>query len=190
MNRRGILFIVLAIFVCCSSSYANLTNVTYADDGDGAFVCTPWSWSGNASDLAVGVYGDAYWAPGHVLFNVDTTGPEDPTLKISNSIENDSTFAWTKFTVNIYMATNFSLSNVTVTNPASWSVVSYDASSTWNGSQYVATVVYNTGPAIPNDYVSTIDFGYWVQYAASPFSFLAAWLRSGPNRPAPWPSSG
>jgi hypothetical protein len=167
MKTGWILLALFAAFICCSSTYANVTNVTYADDGDGAFVCTPWSWSGNASELTLPtIYGNQYWAPGHLIFDVQTDSAEDPTLKISNSIDNETDFAWTQFTVNIYMATNFTLSNVTVSSPGDWGVVSYDASSTWNGSQYVATVVYDNGNSIPVS--GSIDFGYWVMFSGSP----------------------
>ncbi|HUJ72133.1 MAG TPA: PEP-CTERM sorting domain-containing protein [Verrucomicrobiae bacterium] len=150
---------------------ANITNVTYASDNDGAFTCTPWSWTdvSGVSELPVSVSGDQYWAPGHLILNVLTTGGDDPTLKIDNSIDNETDFDWTKFTVNLYMAVDFTLTNVTVTAPGDWSVVSGDnQTAAWNGSEYVATVVYDTGTAIPNDGISTIDFGYWVKFSGSP----------------------
>ena len=168
MKRRGILLGVLIALICCSSSYANITNVTYASDDDGAFSCTPWSWSGNSSEVDMSVYGDLFWGPAHMFVNVETTDASDPTLKISNSIENDSSFAWTQFTVNLSMAVSFTLTNVTVTAPGDWSVVSFDQTANFAGSNYVATVVYDTGSAIPNDNVSTIDFGYWVKFSGSP----------------------
>ena len=169
MNRRGILLAVLATFVCFTSSYANITNVTYASDGDGAFTCTPWDWSGNASEVPMDIYGDLYWGPGHMRIDVLADSASDPTLKINNTIDNETSFAWTQFTVNIYMATNFTLSNVSVSAPVSspdWSVVSYDPAGIWNGSQYVATVVYDTGSSIAIS--DAIDFGYWVQFSGSP----------------------
>jgi hypothetical protein len=166
MKKGGLILIVVAALLCCSSSYANLTNVVFADDGDGAVVCNSTNWTGSATELSLSVVGNQYWQPGHVIFDVLTDSPDDPTLKINNSIDNDTSFAWTQFTVNIYMATNFSLSNVTVTAPGDWSVVSYDANGIWNGSAYVATVVYNNGNPIAIN--SAIDFGYWVTFSGSP----------------------
>ena len=169
MNRRGILLFTLVFLVCLSSSYANITNLVYADDGDGAFVCSnPGSWSGSTNELSVGVTGKQCWAPGHLLLNIYTDGADDPTLKNDNSIENDTSFAWTEFTVNLTMAVQFTLTNVDVSVPGSWSVVSFDQTANYTGSNYLATVVYNTGPAIPNDGTSTIDFGYWVKFSGSP----------------------
>jgi hypothetical protein len=166
MNRRGILLTILAAFVCFSSSYANITNVTYASDGDGAFTCTPWSWSGSASEVSMDIYGDLHWGPGHMTIDVLADSPGDPTLKLSNSIDNDTSFAWTQFTVNLTMGVGFTLTNVVVTTPGTWSVVSFDQTASYTGSNYLATVVYDSGPAIAiND---AIDFGYWVQFSGSP----------------------
>jgi len=166
MNGRGIGLCILAALLGLSSSYANITNVTYASDNDGAFACTPWSWEGNASEVPVQVSGDQYWAPGHLLLNVYTTDAGDPTLKIDNSIDNETAFAWTEFRVNLTMDVSFTLTNVAVTTPGAWSVVSFDQTANYTGSNYLATVVYDTGPAIAiND---TIDFGYWVKFTGSP----------------------
>ena len=118
-----------------------------------------------------------------MILNIETDSL-DPTLKISNSIENDTSFAWDKFTVNLTMAVPFTLTNVTVTVPGTWSVVSFDQTANLIGGNYVATVVYDTGPAIPNDGISTIDFGYWVQFSGSPSYILTQEMI-----PVPEPSS-
>ena len=184
MNGRGIVLTVLVALFCCLSSYANITNVWYRDDGDGAFNCSnPGDWSGTpTNELSLGVAGKQCWEPGHLLLDVYTDSAEDPTLKIDNSIDNDTSFAWTTFTVNIYMATNFSLSNVNVSTPSDWSVVNYNTNSTWNGSQYVATVVYDTGPSITVS--NSIEFGYWVKFSGSP-----AYTITQEMIPVPEPSS-
>jgi hypothetical protein len=176
MKRRGAILVVLAILVFCSTSRANITNVNYASDGDGVFACSPWSIDANTAELTLPtIYGDygtnspPVGTPGHLILNVLTDSPDDPTLKISNSIENDSTFAWTEFTVNLYMAVPFTVTNVSLSLPVTWSVVSGDnQTASLVGGQYKATVVYDTGAAIPADNVSTIDFGYWVKFSGSP----------------------
>jgi hypothetical protein len=113
------------------------------------------------------IYGNQYSVPGHLTINVFADSAEDPTLKINNSIDNDTSFAWTQFTVNLTMAVPFTLTNVTVTVPNTWSVVSFDQSANFTGSNYLATVVYDSGPPIPND-GSSIGFGYWVVFSGSP----------------------
>jgi hypothetical protein len=170
MNGRGMLLVVIscALIVCASVSNANITNVTYYSDGDGAFVCPNYVWEGNSAEVALYMYGDQLASPGHVLTDVYATDALDPTLKINNSIENATSFAWTQFTVNLTMDVSFTLTNVTVTTPADWTVVSFNQTAVYTGSNYLATVVYDTGTPIPNDGYSTIDFGYWVVFSGAP----------------------
>ena len=175
MEKRGILLAGLLSFILCSISSANVTNVNYASDGDGVFTCSPWSWNYNSSVVTLptitGDYVDptGVGAPGHLVLNVLTDSPDDPTLKISNSINNDSSFAWTQFTVNLYMAVQFTVTNTTLSAPAGWSLASPSTQTAFfNGTQWEATVLYQGGAAIPNDNVSSIDFGYWVQFTGSP----------------------
>jgi hypothetical protein len=169
MKKLSAILAVLTVLIFCSTSHANITNLTYASDGDGAFVCTNWSWTGNSSEVPVSVYGDQFSAPGHLLLNVLTDSAEDPTLKIDNTIENDSTFAWAQFTVNLTMAVPFTVTNTFVSTPGDWGVIgSLVQNATFTGSNYLATVVYDTGAPIANDGTSTIEFGYWVKFSGSP----------------------
>jgi PEP-CTERM motif len=175
MEKRGILLAGLLSFILCSISSANITNVNYASDGDGVFNCTAWSWNYNSPEVTLpnitGDYVDPTGTgqPGHLILNVLTDSSADPTLKISNSINNDSSFAWTAFTVNLYMAVQFTVTNTTLSGPAGWSLASPSTQTAfYNGTQWEATVLYQGGPAIPNDNVSSIDFGYWVQFSGSP----------------------
>ena len=166
MEKRAIIVIVLAVLVCCSISNASITNLTYASDGDGAFVCTPYNWEPNTNEFTLSVYGDQYWAPGHMLGDVYTDTAEDPTLTISSGIENDTTFAWTAYFVNVYMSTNFTISNVTVINPpiTNWTVVSVSPV-TYTGSNYVASIEYDTGtPVAIGD---ELDFSYKLSFLGS-----------------------
>jgi len=166
MKKQGMVLAILAVLIFCSTSRANITNMTYASDGDGAFVCNPWSWNGNASAVPVNVYGDQYSAPGHLILNVLTTDAEDPTLKIDNSIDNDTGFAWTQFTVNLTMAVPFTVTNVFVSTPADWNTISFDQAAVFTGSNYLATVIYDTGAPITTN--GGIEFGYWVKFSGSP----------------------
>jgi hypothetical protein len=168
MKGWSVLLVILAVLFLCSTSRANITNVWYRDDGDGAFVCgNPGTWSGSTSELSLGVNGKECGTPGHLLLDVYTDSPDDPTLKIDNSIDNDTGFAWTQFTVNLTMNVSFTLTNVAVNAPGDWHVVSGDnQTATFTGSDYLATVVYDTGAPIAIN--GTIDFGYWVKFSGSP----------------------
>jgi hypothetical protein len=166
MKKQSAVLVVLAVLFFCSTSRANITNVCYDSDHDGAFVCTPCSLSTNANVVPVDIYGDQHSAPGHLILNVLTDSPDDPTLNVNNSIDNETDFAWTEFTVNLTMAVPFSLTNVTVGLPLDWHVISYDPAAINTTSNFLATVVYDTGGPIPNG--GTIDFGYSVHFSGSP----------------------
>jgi hypothetical protein len=164
MEKRSAFLVGLLSLMLCSISSANITNVTAW--GDGAFAYTNWSWSGNASEVPMSIHGNQLSAPGHLTINVLATDALDPTLKISNSIDNDTGFAWTQFKVNITMAVSFTLTNVAVTAPGDWTVFSFDQTANFTGSNYLATVVYDAGTPIAP--LGSIDFGYWVQFSGSP----------------------
>jgi hypothetical protein len=103
---------------------------------------------------------------GNLMIKVLTTDSSDPTLKIDNSIDNQTGFSWTQFKVNISMAVSFTLTNVAVNLPADWTVFSFDQTANFTGSNYLATVVYDAGTPIAP--LGSIDFGYWVQFSGSP----------------------
>ncbi len=166
MIRRAITSLACASLLGCVSVYANITNVVYMDDGDGAFVCNPWWWSGNTPSLTLNVSGNQYWAPGHLIANVLTDNPNDPTIKFNNSIDNQTSFSWTKFIVKLTMDVSFNVTNVTVSTPADWMVTSFDATANFTGSNYLATVVYDAGT--PVSIGGSLDFGYWVVFSGSP----------------------
>jgi hypothetical protein len=147
----------------CSISSANITNVNAW--GTSGFSYTNWAWSGNASAVTMQSGGNQLSA-GNLMIKVLTTDSSDPTLKIDNSIDNQTGFSWTQFKVNIYMPVSFTLTNVVVNTPADWSVFSFNQTATFTGSNYLDTVVYNAGTPIPP--TGTIDFGYWVQFSGSP----------------------
>ncbi len=165
MKWRGAALGIVAILVFVSTTRANITNLTYCSDGDGAFVCSNYAWAGSSPSVNFHVYGDQFSAPGHMLTDVLTDSASDPTLTIGSSVDNDTSFAWTAYLVNVYMATNFTISNVTVTSPSNdWTVVSVSPA-TFTGSNYVANIVYDTGTPIAIG--DELDFSYQLQFASS-----------------------
>jgi hypothetical protein len=184
MKRRLSISVLVAVaaLVCCSTSRATITNAWWWDDGDGAVVCESTNWVG--SDVnTLSMYGDQYRAPGHMTGTVDTATIEDPTLKLSTAIENDTSFAWTAYDVNVYMSTNFTVSYVNVTNPSTnWTVVSYDATALFTGSNWVSHIVFDTGtPVAIND---ELDYNYKLTFSGSThYSFTQEMI------PVPEPSA-
>jgi hypothetical protein len=181
MKRRDIILIVLATMLCCSTSRASITSASWWDDGDGALLCSDTSWNPGTGVLSMS--GNQYWAPGHMLGTVKTDTEQDPTLTLATGINNDSSFAWTAFTVNVYMNNTFTLTNAAVTAPVDWTVVSVSPV-TYTGSNYVGTILFDTGTPIPNDNVSELDFSYQLHFSGgTSYSFTQEMI------PVPEPST-
>jgi len=166
MKWRGAVLAIVAILLSSSISFANITDLTYASDGDGAFVCSNYWWSGSSASLTCPVSGSQYWGPGHLLGSVTTDSPDDPTLTIASAVDNDTAFAWTAYFVNVYMNTPFALSNVVVTAPGDWSVVSV-TQPVLVGTNYVGSMEFDTGTPIPNGGVGELGFSYQMQFGSS-----------------------
>lgn len=97
--------------------------------------------------------GDQYTVPGqsaagHMNGWIQTDSPTDPTLYLGSGVDNDTSFAWTSYQVNVYMAVPFTfVGSVGVSNP----------DSTW----FVASTLQPSSPIVggpySGDYKGTLD---------------------------------
>ena len=170
MKRLIFTLVVLGGMMCCTAGKANITSATFQSDNDGAIInCPVYTWSGNVSDLSVPISGEQRWEPAHVVGTIDTTDATgDPTLTLSSSINNDTTFAWTAYIVNVYMNTTFVLSGAGVTVPGDWATAVTQPN--WNGSQYEGQLYFTAGtPVTPG---GNLDFAYTISFSgATSYSF-------------------
>lgn len=155
----------------CFVGKANITGVTYADDGDGAIVCPVYTWNGSVDELSAPIYGDQYWGPAHVVGNITTDTAADPSLILGSAIDNDTSFAWTAYHVNVYMNNPFTLSALTVFNVpiGDWAAAITQAPA-WNGSQYEGQLDFTSGT--PLAIGGELDFSYKISFTgATSYSF-------------------
>ena len=103
MNSPILTLVVLGGLMCCTVGKANITSASFQSDNDGAIInCPVYTWSGNVSDLSVPLSGEQCWEPAHVVGTINTTDATgDPTLTLSSTINNDTTFAWNAYIVNV-----------------------------------------------------------------------------------------
>jgi hypothetical protein len=148
MRTRSIILAGVTLFLTNLASNANITSLSYWDDGDGGIVCPQYTWPGGDT---VSIYGDQYFAPGHILFDVTTDSSGDPTLMLGNAIDNDTSFAWTSYEVDIWMSKTFTISAANVSGPAGWGV---DSTVQPTGPQ----TAYQDGNPIPNQYIGHLYF--------------------------------
>ncbi|MGH7992389.1 MAG: hypothetical protein ACREDQ_02660 [Limisphaerales bacterium] len=173
MKRLSFVLIVAGGLVCCSASKANITGISFADDGDGAITCPVYTWSGSASDLSAPITGEQCWEPAHVVGTITTDTANDPNLILGSAIDNDTTFAWTAYQVNVYMNNTFSLSAASVTLPADWTLASIQTTAvpvvSLHGS-YEAQILFTSGtPVAIGD---ELDFSYKISFSgATSYSF-------------------
>ena len=122
-------FFCASLVVLATSAEAGVVTAwTYQDDGDGAVVCTNAVWTdmglvNGVNTYGVSIAGDQFWQPAHIQGSVTTETEEDPTLLISNAIDNDSGVAWIGYQSKITMNKAFTISNATVSGD--WTVAAY-----------------------------------------------------------------
>lgn len=150
--------VVLAIGM---PAQAAITGITAADDGDGNLVCKFGGWKDVVVDQApeyeMGITGNQYAGPGHILGTITTNTELDPTLRIINAIDNDTAFAWTGYQVNFSMSKPFTLSSVSVLGPTGWTANYPTGSITTGTAAIVFTMPAGGTPIGVND---TITFSF------------------------------
>jgi len=102
MHKTGVLTTLVALVAFNSVALASIDTFTMADDGDGVITCEA-TW--DATPGIMTIVGDhLLWDAGHVLAeegDLTTDTEEDPTVIIANIIDNDTNFAWTKYTIKV-----------------------------------------------------------------------------------------
>ncbi len=173
MKRLSFVGILIGGLMVCSTGKANILYVQYADDGDGAITCDPTNWQGSVPDLGLNITGKQCGAPGHVIGTITTDTADDPSLILGSAINNDTSFAWTAYQVNVYMNNTFTLSAASVTLPIDWTLTSIQTTAipvvSPHGS-YEAQMVFTSGtPVAIGD---ELDFSYKISFSgATSYSF-------------------
>lgn len=162
-------FLMGAAVLFCGTANASIIQWSAADDGDGGIVCPPQSWSGVASTVTIAMTGNQYFGPAHILGSVTTDTEVDPTITLRTAVDNDTSFAWTGYHVNVAMNKPFTISAEQVFLPSDWSIAIssqpvLQSSGQWVG-QYLGQLDLTGGAAIPVG--GTLDFGYSATFIGS-----------------------
>jgi hypothetical protein len=196
MKTKVFVVFVLAFAGYCANSRATITNAFWNNDGDGAINCQQvGSFNGTTLSMA----GDQCWGPGHMLGTVQTDSPQDPTLYLGSSVNNDTSFAWTSYQVNVVMPVDFSfvanaifpnVENYPPSGPSDWTVASViaptlQATGIYAG-DYEGTINLTGGTPIPigTQQADELDFGYGITFAGSTdYSFTQEMIPMGVPEP-------
>ena len=160
MKTRHLILIAAASFLSFSNGNAAITEVTI------------YTWP--AGSDTVNIYGDQYWGPGHILADITTSSAQDPTLTLASAIDNDTGFNWNSYVVDVFMNVNFTISGISVANPAGWSgalVIPVHQVTPFTP-QWTGEIVYfqGGGPVvntIVGDLNNTLNFTYKVTFSGA-----------------------
>jgi hypothetical protein len=167
MRRCSAFLIPLILLIVTPCVNASITSVNCAPDGDGAITMSYTNWSGS-EPYVLDMDGKQSWGPAHVAGDFITDTELDPTVKITQGIENDTTFAWTDYHITIGMSHTFSFVSGGFVGPTGWTITAsaVTAGTIPNGNDpgYIATIDYvnATGSAIAIG--DSGDFGFKISF--------------------------
>jgi hypothetical protein len=163
------LAIIFSILACASISKAEFVPVgdlltgQGQNDGSGSTDLVA-VWQAGTTDYTMFFAGNQYWAPGRVLGTFDTCTAGDPTVKISNEIENDTGFDWTAYHIDVSMDRTFTISAQTVITPGDWTAT-ITQQPVLVGSNWIGQLDLSSGTPVANG--GTLDFSYKITFNGS-----------------------
>ena len=192
MNLRT-LSIMAGLLASVTLSRADITGNTLAADGDGVITCSTYGFlNPSPGEFQLSIDGiqhyspDPLWPTGHILGDITTDTPTDPSLTLGHEIDNDTGTAWSDYHVQITLDKSFTLSNVTVANSGWTSIVT---APTQVGSSWIGYIDYYAGTPVPYDInpllTGTLDFSYKMSFIGS-VSFCEALTPSFVPEPGTW----
>ena len=135
----------------------------------------------DGTNYSTTITGDQFWGPGHMIGNVTTDSPLDPTLILTTDDTNETSFPWTAYNVTVSMANTFTLTGASVIPPpGDWTIAVTPPALI--DSEYVAQIDFTGGTpiGIGDDFV----FSYKLSFSgAQSYSFTQA------MEPVPEPSA-
>lgn len=163
MNAKTFSLTVAASLLGWTLANASVTGVNNWSYSGGIYCYSPlWDSTGN-----IGI--DGYQTgPAQMGGTITTSDALDPTLTIANAIDNDSSFAWTEYIVNVSMNTSFTILSAGVSAPPGWTA-GITQPGVPVGGIYTGTIDYLGGTPVaiapaPN---SELDFTYQVMFSGA-----------------------
>ncbi|MGA1980784.1 MAG: PEP-CTERM sorting domain-containing protein [Sedimentisphaerales bacterium] len=176
MMRRVQFFVLaflLLLFGTISLVSASITAWTCAPDGDGAITMSYTNLTFDSGEYLLDMDGIQHWYPAHLAGDFTTDESGDPTVRILEGIDNDTTFDWTDYHITIGMNNpTFSIFDPAgLVKPAGWTaVVTAPVPGLMpNGGPmgYVGTIDYYIGTGSPVAMGGSADFGFKISFTGS-----------------------
>jgi hypothetical protein len=169
LMKKKLVGIALAILLLTVSVNASIIGYNCDDDGDGVIVMGAQTWTVGSEDYTLTMdCAQTSLGAGHVQGDFITDTELDPTVWIAETVQNQTTFAWTDYHIVIGMTKVFSIST-SVIAPEDWSFsVTQPVSGTLpngGGAGYVGYINYYAAPnGAPIAIGDSGDFGFKVSF--------------------------
>lgn len=151
MKKLVVALIAIATLALVSTAQASITNAWWDADGDGVLECSTTSWDPITSTLWMeGAH--CYDTAGHMEGLIQTDTPLDPTLTLSGSVQNQTSFAWIGYQIKIRMSVpwNWTTPGPTIENPPlyDWFITSQAGPWHIGGGIYEGIFDYSSGTPV------------------------------------------
>ena len=176
MNRySGAILCILLLLFAVPTVNASIVGWNCAPDGDGAITMsyTNLTFDSGTGEYLLDMDGAQHGYPAHLAGDFTTDESGDPTVRILEGIDNDTSFAWSDYHITIGMNNiTFAISSTSgLVMPAGWfAVVTAPVAGNMpnnGGPGYVGIIDYyiGTGSAVAiND---SADFGFKISFTGS-----------------------
>ncbi|MBN2446848.1 MAG: PEP-CTERM sorting domain-containing protein [Phycisphaerae bacterium] len=162
-------FVITGLAVLAAASLANaaIIDASCTDDGDGAVTMGAWDWTWDAGTetATMTVPETQHWGPAHIFPEFFADSEVDPYAWVIKEVENDTTFVWTDYHINITLNNTFTI--VEAAGPAGW-LTPVITQPTQVGSEWIGSVDYYYGGSGTEILIGGIgDFSAKMQFAGS-----------------------
>jgi hypothetical protein len=169
--KKNLLVAFLVAFLAIPSLVnADIISWNCADDGDGAIVMGTPTWAeSDPCEYTLSMSGIQNWYPAHVQGDFTTNSELDPKVLIDETVDNNTTFAWTDYHIDMGMTKTFTISNIIT--PEDWTFVITQPVSGMpipnGGTGWLGTIDYYIGSGSPIAIGEEGEFGFKITFAGS-----------------------
>ena len=171
MKKQIALLVGVATLACCSISQASISSATWVPAS-----CTNLTFMGQNFDTASSTLGVSAHQlslnTARMTGTITTDTTSDPTLFLGAAVNNDTSFAWNGYQVNVVMSVPFTFQGTpTVDNPptSDWYLASVLGPTLQGGGlyagKYEGTILYSAGTQLGIG--AELDFNYAIHFASS-----------------------
>ena len=173
MGRYISAILCVLLLFAVSTVNASITDWSCAPDGDGAITMSYANLTFGNGEYLLDMDGVQSAYPAHLAGDFTTSDLLDPTVRITEGIDNDTTFDWTDYHITIGMNNNtFAISSISgLVMPIGWfAVVTAPVAGNMpnnGGPGYVGKIDYYIGTGSAVAIGNSADFGFKISFSGN-----------------------